>query len=263
MPFPLAHPAAVLPLRRLCPQRFSFPALVIGSLCPDIGYCFGSLHLEKFSHRWLAGGIGFCLPAGWLLLLAFYLLRRPVVQRLSARHRQIFEPLCLRPAALPAVTMVSLVVGAWTHILLDSSMHENGWFVRRLPILQASLMVGSGRIEVCDLLYSLATFAGVVCIALAYLNWLERVAGTPGWVVPGFKWGATLLFSGLTLLLSLVNHEVSSPFSLVVIVVLAGMLAASFFMVAGWALRDPPARESGSRVKSAARGAGVTAGGVH
>jgi len=33
MPFPLAHPAAVLPLKRFCPQRLSFSALVIGALC--------------------------------------------------------------------------------------------------------------------------------------------------------------------------------------------------------------------------------------
>lgn len=263
MPFPLAHPAAVLPLRRLCPRRFNFPALVIGSLCPDIGYCFGPLHLEKFSHRWLDGSVGFCLPAGLLLLLAFYSLRRPVVQRLSARHRRILEPLCLRPAGLPLVMFFSVLVGAWTHDFLDSTMHENGWFVRQLPFLQASLTVGNGRIEVCELLYSLATFAGIICIALTYLNWLERVAGTPGWAMPGFKWGATLLFAGLTLLLSLANHEVSSPFSLAVIVVLAVLLAALFFTVAGWALRDPPAHELGRRAKPAAGGAGVTAGGVN
>jgi hypothetical protein len=47
MPYPLAHPAAVLPLRRLCPRRLSFPALVVGSLCPDVGYPLG---VSRFSH---------------------------------------------------------------------------------------------------------------------------------------------------------------------------------------------------------------------
>ena len=40
MPFPLAHPAAVLPFRRYCSRWLNFPALVIGSLVPDLGYLF-------------------------------------------------------------------------------------------------------------------------------------------------------------------------------------------------------------------------------
>ncbi|MBA3727450.1 MAG: DUF4184 family protein, partial [Armatimonadetes bacterium] len=38
MPWTFSHPAAVLPLRRLCPQSLDFAALVIGSTTPDIGY---------------------------------------------------------------------------------------------------------------------------------------------------------------------------------------------------------------------------------
>jgi hypothetical protein len=38
MPFPLAHPVAVLPFRRYCPRFFSLPALVAGSLVPDYGH---------------------------------------------------------------------------------------------------------------------------------------------------------------------------------------------------------------------------------
>jgi hypothetical protein len=44
MPFPLAHPAAVLPLRRYCPKYLSFPVLIVGSLVPDVGYCLGRLN---------------------------------------------------------------------------------------------------------------------------------------------------------------------------------------------------------------------------
>jgi len=59
MPFPVAHPAAVLPLRRYCPRYLSFPALVVGSLSPDLGYLFGHLHADWFSHRFWAGSFGF------------------------------------------------------------------------------------------------------------------------------------------------------------------------------------------------------------
>lgn len=126
MPFPLAHPAAILPLRRFCPRRFNFPALVIGSLCPDVGYCFGTLHLDKFSHRFLAGSFGFCLPVGLAMLWLFYRFRRDVVQRFSPRFRRIFEPPCLCPAGPFLIIVVSLIVGAWTHDLLDSLTHRHG-----------------------------------------------------------------------------------------------------------------------------------------
>ena len=90
MPFPLAHPAAVLPLRRCCPRYLSFPALVIGSLCPDSGYLF---HAGNFSHRFLAGSFGFCLPVGLVLVLVFYGVRRPVIGILPASYRRLLLPL--------------------------------------------------------------------------------------------------------------------------------------------------------------------------
>ena len=96
MPFPLAHPAAVLPLRRFCPRYLSFPALVAGSLSPDFGYVFGSLHVDEFSHRLWAGSFGFCLPVGLLSVWVFYLVRAPLVGVLPGRYRQLFGPLCQR-----------------------------------------------------------------------------------------------------------------------------------------------------------------------
>lgn len=246
MPFPLAHPAAVLPLRRYCPRWFNFPALVIGSLVPDLGYCFGHIgeyHVARFSHRWLAGSFGFCLPLGLLIVFLFYWFRRFVVQRLPTRERQIFEPLCLRPAGSPFVIAISVLVGAWTHIFLDSITHENGSLVKRLAILQAGLTVGNFRLQVYDLLYSFCTFAGVVWLAWVYLNWLEQAAETRAWILPGFKWGATLLLATFTLLLSVANHNLTSWLVLAGIIVLSAVLVAAFFAVTAWALRSKLAGE--------------------
>ena len=243
MPFPLAHPAAVLPLRRQCPRRFNFPALVLGSLSPDIGYCFGHLHVARFSHHFLAGGFGFCLPVGLLLVLLFYRLRGPVVQRLPARYRRIFEPLCLRPAGSFWVIVISLLVGAWTHILWDSLTHADGWLVEHLPILQTSVGPGNGAFLVCDLLYSISTFAGVAWLAWVYLNWLECAAGTQHWVWPGFKWMSVVLLAAFTLLLSFAGQGRFYSFELKTIALLSALLVAGFFSVTGWALRNRPTPE--------------------
>jgi Domain of unknown function (DUF4184) len=51
MPWTLAHPAAVLPLRPLCPHRLSFGALVVGSVSPDIGYYVSCFDLARAARR--------------------------------------------------------------------------------------------------------------------------------------------------------------------------------------------------------------------
>ncbi len=238
MPFPLAHPAAVLPLRRFCPRRLSFPALVLGSLCPDIGYCFGPLRLEVFSHRFLAGSFEFCLPVGWLLLGIFSLLRLRVVKCLPARQRQCWEPLCRRALGSPAVIVLSLLIGAWTHILLDSVTHEHGWLAGHLPVLQEKVVAAGYQVRVCALLYSACTFGGVVYVAMSYLSWLERTMAAPGWSVPGFKPLVALAVGGVALLLSRVSQTASPPVGIVSVGVLSALLVIVFLTVTDLALRD-------------------------
>jgi hypothetical protein len=168
----------------------------------------------------------------------FYLVRRPAVRQLPARQRQIFEPLCQRPAGSLLIIVVSLLVGAWTHILLDSITHEDGWIVERPSILDTNVAVGGHQIRVCDLLYAACTFAGVACVALSYLNWLESAAKVPGWNLPGFKWVSTLVFTGLTLAVSCASHGESPSLGLVSTGVLTAMLVAVFLTAAGWALSN-------------------------
>ena len=73
-------------MRRCCPRYFSFPALIIGSLSPDVGYFFNA---GNFSHRFLAGSFGFCLPVGLVVVLVFYGGRRPVV---TASRQSFYRP---------------------------------------------------------------------------------------------------------------------------------------------------------------------------
>src|SRR5438876_728351 len=95
MPFPIAHPAAVLPLRRYCTRWLSFPALVIGSVVPDVGYLLGEDWIN-FSHQ-LSGSVPFDLPLGILILAVFYRFRTVVAGMLSAPYQRLLLPLCRRP----------------------------------------------------------------------------------------------------------------------------------------------------------------------
>jgi hypothetical protein len=231
MPYPLAHPAAVLPLRRFCPRYLSFPALIVGSLSPDAGYLFAHLRVDWFSHRFLAGSFGFCLPAGLLMLLVFYLVRSPLVGILPTRYRPAFLPLCQRPAGSPFPIIGSLLLGAWTHIFLDSITHGDGWLVEHLPILQSAVLsVGKYRFSVHEVLYAGCTFTGVAWLALAYLRWLETAARAPGPGRPGVKWPGALLLAAATLFMAAASRGVHRSIGIYP----AGMI--SVLMVVGFLL---------------------------
>jgi hypothetical protein len=178
MPFPLAHPAAVLPLRRYCPRWLSFPALVIGSVTPDAGYLFGEQHAGRFSHE-LLGSIGFCLPVGILMAALFYWLRTPLVRVLPAPYRPALLPLCQRSPGSPWIIVISLLIGTWTHLLWDSFTHTNGWFVQHLPVLQGLVaMINGRRVRVCHLLWYGCSFAGMVWLFAAFEKWKQSAVAT-------------------------------------------------------------------------------------
>ena len=170
MPFPLAHPAAVLPLRRC--RSFDFAALVIGSITPDLAYLSGPFHLEDLSHS-LPGAILFCLPAG---LLAFWGYRRLALRVWPAsRNTDLAQPLSLRGWARIAL---SLLVGTLTHLLWDSFTHKSGWFVQRLPLLRLPLTTMFGhQVRVFHVLWYGCSFAGV---ALLYIVYERTVGACPG-----------------------------------------------------------------------------------
>jgi hypothetical protein len=171
MPFTLAHPAAVLPLRRYCPRYLSFSALVIGSIAPDAGYAFGRFGLDEVSHHFW-GSFTFSLPVGMLMLGLLYLLRGPLVERLPQRFREVFRPLCRRPIASLPVLVISLLLGSWTHLAWDSFTHTHGWLVAEVPWLRAIVVILFGHaVRVCHLLWYVSSFGGVAMLCYGYERW--------------------------------------------------------------------------------------------
>ena len=206
MPFTLAHPAAVLPLRRLCPRYFNFPALVAGSIAPDAGYCFGSLHLEEVSHSAI-GSVEFCLPVGLVMLGFFYGLRGPVADNLPERQRQLFAPLCRRPMGSVLVLVVSLMAGISLHLLLDSFTHRQGWLVQHWPLLQASIFsVGAREFRIFNLLWCLGSFVGLAWLLFAWDQWRNATAEMARPANFGRRLGKAALISALMLPVALVHY---------------------------------------------------------
>src|SRR5512146_7584 len=125
MPFPLAHPAAVLPLRRLCRRWLSFPALVAGSFSPDLSYLLSRWHVDELAHRPFAGLL-FSVPAGLLLVAGLLIGLR--LARLATPQYFGDGAADFRPAVVSGrswllsclVLVLSLALGAATHVAWDS-----------------------------------------------------------------------------------------------------------------------------------------------
>jgi hypothetical protein len=177
MPFTLAHPAAVLPLRRF--TALSFAGLVIGSMTPDLGHFLNDRSLSRYAHSF-EGSLTFCVPAGLLLLWLFYVIRKPLILLLPEPHRTALLPLCRPVKHSLFVLAISVLIGAWTHNLWDSFTHRNGWFVEHYPVFQTLVRLpGDPGFEM--MLYRaiqhFSTVVGLLALSLAYVLWLRRQTG--------------------------------------------------------------------------------------
>jgi hypothetical protein len=170
MPFTLAHPAAVLPLRRIGYLRTA--PLVIGALIPDLPYYLpGALRLQSVTHTF-AGSLTVCPLLGYGTLVAVFVLRTPLTALLPARARW----LCLRSLAPFSrlrewlIAPLAIVLGVWTHLLWDSFTHADGWTVHRVAALSAPVTIGPYTGTVCHVLQYLSSVFGLVVLAVWYLR---------------------------------------------------------------------------------------------
>jgi hypothetical protein len=226
MPFPLAHPAAVLLFRRFCPKLLSFPALVMGSLSPDAGYLLGPSSLEQISHQF-PGGLCFGLVVGLGMLFGFYLLV-PIAIQLSPLHlRETLLRLRQQSHNSLAVMGISVLIGTATHLLLDSFTHAQGWFVLHSSLLRKPVAtIHFHEVRVCHFLWYISSFVGIAWLAMAFHRW--RQLTVPG-AAPLPVWARFLnglLVATLVLPIEVAHHLVRSRLGLVLVVLLSLALAA-------------------------------------
>jgi len=175
MPFTLAHPAAVIPLRRVLGRASVLSALIIGSLAPDLIY-FIPLGISRATSHSLAGLFWFCIPVGFVGYLLFHVLLRPVGYYLLPPPLRDRLPLPPNGSWLPTsplwAVLVSLTVGAATHLLWDGFTHKGGFVVAEFPAFQALLWEVDGyRVYTYKVLQHGSTLAGLSLLALWGRQW--------------------------------------------------------------------------------------------
>ncbi len=217
MPFTLAHPAAVLPFKRFCPRYLSFPALIAGSVSPDLSYFFSRYNLGPLAHHPIKGFL-FGVPVGLLILAIFYLFRQPALKMLPNRYREIFQPLLSHPIGTPVIILLSLILGVATHIVWDTFTHNHSVLVRHLALFQIPLFkVGAHTVRVVHVLSYICSFLGVFWLCLAYSRWR---AVEP----PRIQWRNSAFIAALVFPISAIHHLRQSLLGLSVVGVLSFLL---------------------------------------
>jgi hypothetical protein len=177
VPFTLAHPAAVLPLRGVRYLRTA--PLILGAMSPDTPYFVP----KNFGHFWplpethtIAGSVSTDLLLAYAGLIALFVLRAPLTALMTARARW----LCL--AALAPfgqrrewlLAPLAMVLGVWTHLAWDSFTHPDGWMVHRVAALNDPVIIGFYHGHVYHVLQYASSLFG-----LAVLAWWYRRLPTP------------------------------------------------------------------------------------
>jgi Domain of unknown function (DUF4184) len=247
VPFTPAHPAAVLPLIR---RPLVASALVAGAVAPDLLYVGviyriatqinGNFTLtlthEFTSALWLD-------PLLALLLLAVFqlVLRRPLIALApAALAARLPTPDRLRPIWV----LVSVVLGAVTHVVWDSFTHGDGYFVRQFPgVFRAQVTAGW---DVNRILQYVSTVGGCLILAVWLYRWYRRTPArvthdekVPAWV-RYLVLGALVLFAVVGAVVELGRADGGLAGETAVRLVLSGLvsggLAALAWYVVLWHL---------------------------
>lgn len=241
MPFTLAHPVAVAPLRRWCPKQLSFAGLVIGSVTPDLACCINDW--EYFSHTML-GSVAFCLPVGLISLWILYRTRVSLVAALPNPHRETLLPLCYTPRG-PLVTLIaSLLVGSWIHIAWDLFTHDHSWLAKQMGSLSIRFpYLGTFQFRISSGLWLASSFGGVALLTMLYESSLRRSGKRHLPLTPGerrlyLKWGVILCVP-LAPALFLTLNESAGHYSLTSFIRVLAMyhLGCTYVILAAVAIR--------------------------
>lgn len=226
-----AHPAASVPFAR---YGLLLSALVIGSLSPDFFYLFHLSTSSQFGHT-LPGLFLFCIPAGLIILWIFHtIVKYPLFSVLPTSHQERLFPSLHRFQFFSSgkrllLIMVSLLVGAWTHILWDSCTHVYGWTVQHVSGLRFPLLVTSqGTLRVYKVLQHGGTVCGTLLLLVWYWRWFKRAATHP---VPSLFHVSKIVKRRITLAIIVIAGILGISYGFYKVPAISDMNSFSYFVV--------------------------------
>jgi hypothetical protein len=175
MPFTFAHAAVILPFEYLKKNKLSLTGLIAGSIVPDFEYFIKMKGDREYGHS-VFGLFWFDLPLALILAFVFHvLIRNPLLnnlpsflQRRFIKEKDFNWPLWLKQYWLRIC--LSIIVGAASHLLLDSFTNQNGYFVKAIPFLQQSYRTDYTALYYNNILSYVLSIAGCLVMLFAILQ---------------------------------------------------------------------------------------------
>lgn len=244
MPFTLSHVAAVLPLLRGRQSRLSATGLIIGSIAPDFEkFIRLGLH-NKYSHTWPSIFYFSCPVALALTFLFHWVVRNPLIAHLPAslyRRLARFQGFDwgrhFRRHYL--VVLISIVLGAATHLLWDSFTHLQGPLVQQYAWLRLPVPA-LGSAPVFGLLSLLSSVGGVWVVGWFVLR-LRPAGSAAGAASPAARdryWRLGSLTALVLLAVRLLLAGAALRFEDAIVTALSAVMVG--VVVASVCFRNPP-----------------------
>lgn len=172
MPFTLAHPAAVLPLRNL---GLPLSAMVVGAMVPDLPAMMSIPGTRPWTHSLLAA-VTVDLAMGLAALLLWYVvLRRPLVDLAPDPWRGRLPDRVSMSARTRLLCVPAVAVGALTHVVWDAFTHDDTWVTDRLGLLTDDVL----GVHVYHWLQHGFTVLGLAVVAVALRRYLLALPDLP------------------------------------------------------------------------------------
>ena len=197
MPFTVSHVIAALPLNNCLGERLNkytaLSPLIIGSMTPDFAYLTPFLVNQRMDSHSLIGLYLYCIPMGLTIYFLYHLLMAPVwISLLPDTIRRRLNPnlsLGKLPDISSHVLIISLVLGATTHIVWDYFTHETG-IPRILSFMDMPLMTLDGYdIMSYRVLQHLSSVLGLVALMYIVFRWYKRSHNNN--FIKGIQWQAS------------------------------------------------------------------------
>ncbi|MCC9137805.1 DUF4184 family protein [Pontibacter silvestris] len=229
MPFTFSHPAIVLPGYYFPKKWRSLTGLIVGSVTPDFEMFLRMEAKNAFSHSWHSI-FWFNLPLAIVLAFLFHLaVRNPLIDHLPAFLRQRLLPFKSFDWSgyfkrHYGIIVLSIIVGAASHIFWDSFTHAYGIFIRWFPALAQKVSVGNFTMPLFSFLQFAFSALGALIILYAILklprqkDFQQNINGFKYW-----SWVAVITIS-LTALRLASGLDVSYYPNIIVVIISAGLL---------------------------------------
>ena len=169
MPFTFSHPAAVLPLNYLPKRWVSLTGLVVGSIVPDFEYFIRMRVLSIYSHTWM-GLLWFDLPLGILLMYIYNkIIKDNLIDHLPMFLNRRFSAFRNSKSSHrnSLIIIISVIIGAASHLIWDSFTHPTGYFVLHMRLLKHNVVLFQHTFLLYNILQQLSSLSGALIIIIA------------------------------------------------------------------------------------------------